>query len=142
MKSPMASNRTFIAVAIAVAALGAAGAFSSYQVSSEYARQYPDAYGAERAQGRFAPLMARVPASATLGYFTDLAADQAAFAPAFLAAQYAVAPRVLVLLDTGNKPELAVGNFSKPQDFAAAGEARGYAVEADLGSGVVLFRKK
>jgi hypothetical protein len=139
----MASNSTLVTVAaLAVAVLGAAGAFSSYQVSTSYAQQYPDAYGAERAQVRFAPLLDRVPPSAELGYFTDLDPSQAAYAPALLAAQYAVAPRVLALLDGKQTPEFAVGNFSKPQDFAAAGEARGYVMAADLGNGVVLFRRK
>jgi hypothetical protein len=144
----MASNSTYVTVAaLAVAVLGAAGAFSSYQVSASYAQQYPDAYGGERALTRFAPLLDRVPASAELGYFTDLDPSQAAYAPAFLAAQYAVAPRTLALLDgrpmDGKQtPELAVGNFSKPQDFAAAGATRGYAMAANLGNGVVLFRRK
>ncbi len=139
----MASNRTFVtAAALAVAVLGAAGALTSYQVSAQYAQQYPDAYGAERAQARFAPLLERVPASAMLGYLTDLDASQPAYAPAFLAAQYALAPRALILLGGKEEPELAVGNFSKPLDFAAAGEARGYALVEDLGNGVVLFRRK
>lgn len=127
---------------MAVAVLGAAGAFSSYQISSAYAQQYPDAYGGERAQARFAPLTQRLPASAELGYFTDLDPSQPAYAPAFLAAQYAVAPRVLVFLDGKAHPDWAVGNFSKPADFAAAGESRGYAMSADLGNGVILFKRK
>jgi hypothetical protein len=139
----MASNPTFVtAAALAVAVLGAAGAFSSYQVSASYAQQYPDAYGGERARTRFAPLTQRVPESAQLGYFTDLDPSQPAYAPAFLAAQYAVAPRALVFVDAQEHPDLAVGNFSKPLDFAAAGDARGYAVVADLGNGVVLFKRK
>ncbi len=139
----MASNPTFIkAAALVVAVLGAAGAFSSYQVSAAYAQQYPDAYGGERAEIRFAPLAERVPESAELGYFTDLDPSQPAYAPAFLAAQYAVAPRMLVFLNGKEQPDWAVGNFSKPVDFAAAGEAHGYAMTADLGNGVVLFRRK
>jgi hypothetical protein len=139
----MPNNSTFVTVAVlAVAVLGAAGALNSYQVSASYAQQFPDAYGGERAQTRFAPLLDRVPASATLGYFTDLDGAQPAFAPAFLAAQYAVAPRVLVFVDEKQKPDWAVGNFTKPMDFAAAGDAHGYAMAADLGNGVVLFRRK
>src|SRR5580698_9922543 len=102
----MPNNSTFVTIAaLAVAVLGAAGALSSYQVSASYAQQYPDAYGGERAQARFAPLLDRVPASAVLGYFTDLDGSQPAYAPAFLAAQYAVAPRVLVFLDEQQQPE-------------------------------------
>jgi hypothetical protein len=39
-------------------------------------------------------------------------------------------------------PEWAVGNFSKPQDYASAGDAHGYTLVADLGNGIVLFRRK
>jgi hypothetical protein len=138
----MASNSTFVTIAaLTVAGLGAAGAISSYQVSASNAQLLPDMYGAEKAQVRFAPLRDRIPAQAALGYFTDLDSSQPAYAPAFLAAQYAVAPRML-LLDGKQTPEWAVGNFSKPMDFAAVGEARGYAMAADLGNGVVLFRRK
>ena len=136
-------NPTLVtAAALAVAVLGVAGAFSSYQVSTAYAQQYPDAYGGERALVRFAPLFDRVAPSAELGYFTDLVASQPAYAPAFLAAQYAVAPRTLVFLDPVTRPEWAVGNFSRPSDFAAAGNARGYVMAADLGNGVILYRRK
>jgi len=111
-------------------------------VSASYAEQFPDAQGGDRAQARFAPLTERIPASAELGYFTDLDAAQLANESAFLAAQYAVAPRVLVVLDGRSPPKWAVGNFSKPADFDAAGAARGYQMIADLGNGVILFRRK
>ena len=136
-------NRSLaIAAVVTVAVLGAGGALNSYQVSARYAEQLPDAYGGEHAQTRFAPLADRVPASAVLAYFTDLDPGQPAYDSAFLAAQYALAPRVLVFLHGQPPPEWAVGNFSKPADFAAAGEARGYAMIADLGQGVILFRLK
>jgi hypothetical protein len=131
-----------IAASLAVAVLGAWGALNSYQVSASYAEKFPDAYGVERSQARFAPLTARVPASAELGYFTDLEDSNPNYAVVFLAAQYAVAPRVLVLLDGKVRPEWVVGNFSRGADFEAAGEARGYALIADLGNGVVLFCRK
>ena len=131
-----------IAAALIVAVLGAGGALNSYQVSARNAAQFPDAYGGEQAQVRFAPLAGRVPPSAELGYLTDLDAAQPAYAPAFLAAQYAVAPRLLVFLRGQPPPEWAVGNFSKAVDFAAAGEAMGYTMIADLGNGVILYRRK
>ena len=132
---------TFVLFAVAI--LAVYGAMNSYQLSAGYARQYPDAYGAGGAQVRFAPLLEKVPPATVLGYFTDVAPSDA-FNAAFLAAQHAVAPRLLVLLNTQNKqdrPEWAVGNFSKPQDFAALGKTYGYSMEADLGNGIVLFHK-
>ena len=47
-----------------------------------------------------------------------------------------------MFVDEQQKPDWAVGNFTKPMDFAAAGDARGYALAADLGNGVVLFRRE
>lgn len=138
-----ASHPGFItAAAFVVAALGVMGALHSYQVSAGYSGQYPDAYGGERAQVRFAPLIAQVPPKAVLGYLTDLAGSDKRAEPAFLSAQYALAPRVIVSLNGQAQPEWAVGNFSKPVDFAAAGSARGYAMVSDLGNGVVLYRRK
>jgi hypothetical protein len=138
------------AATLAAGLLAVFGALNSYQLSEDNAQQYPDAYGGAVAQVRFAPLDARVPASAELGYFTNLEPSQPAYAPAFLAAQYAVAPRLLVLLKNRTddqagfqmRPEWAVGNFSKPLDFAVAGDAQGYELAADLGNGVVLFHRK
>ncbi len=141
---PHPGNRAAIVngACILVAILAILGARNSYQTSSDYAAQYPDQYGGASAEIRFAPLLARIPATAQIGYFTDLDPSQAVAGGVFLAAQYAVAPRLLVNLDAQNQPEWAVGNFSKPQDYAAAGEAKGYSLVEDLGSGVVLFRRK
>jgi hypothetical protein len=138
-----AKNRSTLvtAAALAVGVLGVFAALTSYQVSSGYSAQFKDAYGGGVAQARFAPLLERVPAAAELAYLTDLDPSQAAYAPAFLAAQYAVAPRVLHLNDPQALPEWAVGNFTKPLDFAAAGAAQGYAMIADLGNGVVLYHR-
>jgi hypothetical protein len=119
-------------------------ALNSFQVSQGYSAQYPDTYGGARAEVRFAPLAARTPSGAQLGYITDLDPSQPAYAAAFLAAQYALAPRLLVTLTsaTGSRPEWAAGNFTKPQDYAAAGSSLGYEAAADLGNGVVLFHRK
>ena len=138
------SNRSSLVTGacLAVGALAVIGAFNSYQVSKGYSARFPDAYGAASAEASFAPLLARIPANAELGYFTDIQPSQAAYSAAFLAAQYAVAPRQLLMVDAQTHPEWAAGNFSKPQDFAQAGEARGYSLVADLGNGVVLFRRK
>lgn len=129
------------AACLAVGILGAFGALNSYQGARGYNAQYPDAYGARVAQIRFAPLLPRVPASAQLGYITDLDPSQTAYSAAFLAAQYAVSPRLLFIVNAANRPEWAVGNFSKPQDFAAAGRAKGYALAGDFGNGVILFHR-
>jgi hypothetical protein len=139
--TPSSRSTLVTVVLLGVALVAVYGALNSYQVSAEYARQFPDAYGGDRARIRFAPLESKVPANGELGYFTDLDPSQPAYAPAFLAAQYAVAPRILSFVDAKTTPDWAVGNFSKPQDYASAGAAHGYSLVADLGNGVVLFRR-
>ena len=131
------------AVCLAVAVLAIFAAMNSYQVSARYAEQYPDAFGAGRAQLRFAPVIERVPATARIGYITDLEPSQDAYSAAFLAAQYALAPRQLLIAKPGHPiTDFAVGNFSKPQDYAAAGAVLGYEVAGDLGNGVILYKRK
>jgi hypothetical protein len=141
---PSASFGLAPVVSIAVGVLAVFGALNSFQVSQDYSAQYPDAYGGARAEIRFAPLAARTPSGAQLGYITDLDPSQPAYAAAFLAAQYALAPRLLVTLTptAGDRPEWAAGNFTRPQDYAAAGAPLGYEAAADLGQGVVLFHRK
>jgi hypothetical protein len=125
-----------------VAVLAVYGALNSFETSAEYAKQYPDAYGGERAKDRFRAEYEKVPVTAELGYFTDIDPSQPAYASAFLAAQYAGAPRLLVFVDGAHRPELAMGNFSRPGDFVEAGESRGYGVVQDFGNGVVLYKRK
>jgi hypothetical protein len=118
------------------------GALSSYQVSRGYSEQFPDAYGGARAELRFAPLVARTAPDAELGYFTDLDPSGAAYSAAYLAAQFAIAPRLLLIIDNQTRPEWAVGNFAQPRDYSQIGEARGYGLVTDLGNGVALFHRK
>lgn len=129
------------AVCFAVPLLTFFAALNGYHVSSNNARQFPDTFGVSRAELRFAPLIARLPATARIGYFTDLDPSSPAYSAAFLAAQYALAPRQLSILGKGARPEWAAGNFSRPVDFASAGAAHNYEVVADMGSGVVLYRR-
>jgi hypothetical protein len=127
---------------LAVGVLGVFGALNSYQVSRGYSKQFPDAYGGARAELRFAPLVARTAPDAELGYLTDLDPSGTAYAAAYLAAQFALAPRLLLIIDAQTRPEWAVGNFAQARDYLQIGEARGYGLVADLGNGVALFHRK
>jgi len=125
-------------IGVAVVILAIFAALNAYQVSSTYAREFPDAFGVARAEARFAPVIARIPANARLGYITDLDRSHKAFASSILAVQYALAPRLL----TEASAEWAVGNFAQPGDFQAAGARAGYILDTDFGNGVVLYRRK
>jgi hypothetical protein len=125
-----------LAALIIVAIATVLATADSFQLASE---DQPDAYGVESALQRFATAATRLPPLGTVGYISDLPVTSKNGTPAFLAAQYALAPRLLTLVEQTRPPQ-AVGNFSRPADYAAAGARAGYAVEADLGNGVVLYR--
>jgi hypothetical protein len=122
-------------IIVAIAAVLASA--DSLQIASQL---QPDPYGAESAVQRFAPADARLPPLGSVGYISDLSVLGRDGMTAFLAAQYALAPRLLVPVERAS-PQQAVGNFSRPSDFAGAGAQAGYALEADLGNGIVLYRK-
>jgi hypothetical protein len=122
-------------LAVAIAAVLASA--DSLQLASQLQQ---DPWGVESAAQRFADAAARLPPLDQIGYISDLPVTGKDGTPAFLAAQYALAPRLLTPVGrTG--PQQAVGNFSRPTDYAKAGAEAGYAVEADLGNGIVLYTK-
>ena len=145
MKSSRSSggrSQAVSVVCIAVGLLSVFTVFTSIQDAKDWAEQYPDAYGAARADVRFAPLLAGMATDTRLGYFTDLAPANQAYSAAFLAAQYAVAPRELIMISPQAQPEWALGNFTRPMDFASVGAAQGYEISKDFGNGVILFHRK
>lgn len=129
------------AVCVAVAALSVLGALHSYQISSSQVEGRPDRFGVASAETRLAAIAQRTPPTAVLSYISDLPMNDAGTA-AFLAAQHALAPRMLLLPGTSKPVDLAVGNFAKAGDFAAAGANLGYDVVQDFGQGAVLYQRR
>jgi hypothetical protein len=127
--------------ALAVALLAVLAALNAYSHASKLAAAQPDPYGASSAQERFAAVFSQVPKDAPLGYISDLGLDQKAGVTAFLAAQYALAPHAVAPVEPAAPAEWAVGNFALPGDYPAAGARLGYGVVADLGRGVLVFRR-
>jgi hypothetical protein len=121
-----------------VCVLALSGMLHSIRVAQRLSVESRDPYGVELAMRRFAPARVQLPRGAVAAYFTDVPMSTDAGVAAFLAAQHAVAPVLLVAPREGEAPEWAVGNFSRPQDFARPG----YQVAADLGNGVVLYRRE
>lgn len=126
--------------AAVVAALAVFATLNSYSVSQAVSAQYPDAYGVAAAEQRFAGALELLPRSAFIGYMSDLPMDQNAGVAAFLAAQYAVAPRALAPA-ANSQTEWVVGNFSRAADFAALGARSGLVMLRDFGNGVVVYRR-
>jgi hypothetical protein len=122
-----------IAVAIAAVLTSA----DSLQLASQL---QPDPFGVESAMQRFAPAAARLPPFGSVGYISDLPVLSQDGMTAFLAAQYALAPRLIAPVER-TTPQQAVGNFSRPTDYATVGARAGYALQADLGNGIVIYTK-
>jgi len=126
--------------ALSVAALAVFASLNSYQVSQQVAERYPDAYGVAAAQQRMEGALKILPASGLIGYLSDMPLGQNAGTAAFLAAQYAVAPRALAPVGQ-SQTEWAIGNFSRAADFAALGAQAGLTMVRDFGNGVVVYRR-
>ncbi len=126
-----------LAALIAVAIAAVLASADSLQLASQL---QPDPFGVESAQQRFAVASTRLTPRGEVGYISDLPLHGNAGTAAFLATQYALAPRLLTPVGHTH-PQQAVGNFSRPTDYASAGAKAGYALEADLGNGVVLYTK-
>lgn len=131
-----------ISVTLVVSALAVPAALESYDVSKTLSEQSPDAFGATRTHARMAGAIALLPEEGEVAYLTDVGVETTAGTAAFLTAQNALAPRLLVKANAKPAPLWAVGNFSKPADFEAFGRERGYELVRDTGNGVVVYRRK
>jgi hypothetical protein len=100
----------------------------------------PDPYTVEQQVVRMRPVLSELPNVKTAGYISDLPTTTIGGSAAFYAAQYAVAP-VLLEEETKHKHDWVIGNFSKPQDYAAAGRPFMLVIAKDVGQGVILFRR-
>jgi hypothetical protein len=126
----------------AVASLTLFGTLNYYQFLSVYSQGYADLYQIGAQQDRLQDAAATLPPGITAGYLSDVPLADTQGAAAFGAARYGLAPRLLVTLEGGRKPEWVVGNFTRPGDAARAGAEQGLSVFKDYGNGIVLFRRQ
>lgn len=138
----MSSAFRVSAAAVAVAVLALWASSNSYLVSRNLSEQRPDMYGARKARLRFAPALPLLPPAGPVTYFSDLSFDDGSGTAAFLTAQNALAPRLLVMPATPPRTEYAIGQFSKQLDYAEFGRRHGFEFQQDLGNGVALYRRK
>ncbi len=129
-----AGMKALVGIAI-VAALALAGALDYSQFLAEYSRS-GDPMQMAAQQARLRGASAALPAGATVGYLSDMPTSDVQGQAMFGAAQYALAPRLLVPLKPGARPEWVVGYFA-----GTIGAHPGLAVISDYGNGVVLFRR-
>jgi hypothetical protein len=116
------------------AALSVYGALQFYSEQRERNRTQPDPYMLIDQERRFAPVREIVPPNALLGYVSDLATNPTLL----LTAQYALAPRLVVKNPTS---DWVIGNFARPQDFAAYARSHGLILVKQFPEGVILFRR-
>jgi hypothetical protein len=102
----------------------------------------PDAYGVDLARSRLEAVVPDLPATAAIGYLSDLSPAEHTGGMALHAVQYALAPRLVADLAKFPGAEWVIGYFHRPADFAALGAARGLEIVRDHGNGVVVFRRK
>ena len=124
------------AAAAGVLALALWGAIANYDQESAFQSQTRnrDPYLIQASEDRFAGLRQAVPESVVLGFLTDASGTLASVL--FGSAQYALAPR---LLEMDTKPDLVLGDFSRPADFAGLGGKLGLRIQHDFGNGVILY---
>ena len=124
---------------LVAAGLSLWGSVQYWDAETAYQRQSPDPYRLADQAARLADFRAAVPAGAVLGYITDVPQEDPLAASMFFVAQYMLAPRILRQSDA---PDLVMGNFTRPGDFAAVGRQHGLQLQRDFGNGVVLFRRE
>ncbi|MBE0658881.1 MAG: hypothetical protein IH602_14405 [Bryobacteraceae bacterium] len=132
--------RAIAAVAI-VSALAAGASIEYYGLFEKVAEQSGDAQQIGSLVERFAGIPRLTGNAPRIGYFNDRTPGSVAQQAALASAQFALAPQILVLDENRNDLEYWVGDFNAPRDFAGIGKVQGLELVADLGRGVVLYRR-
>ena len=126
--------RLGVAAAILLAIWGAVQYFG---LEANYRQKSRELYQLVNQTERLNEARAIIPEDAVIGYLTDLEPGVVA-SSIFNITQYALAPR---LLEQYTNQNLAIGNFSRPLDYAGTGRQHGLRVERDFQNGIILYRK-
>jgi hypothetical protein len=130
-----------LAAVAAVAALSLWACVDFYGVTREYASANADRYGLGGMYERLAPVARALPDGVSVGYLSDVPVVGVRGGTAFFAARYILAPRVVMQMIAGNKPDWVLGNYSRPADYGAIASKHSLAMVQDFGQGLVLFRR-
>jgi hypothetical protein len=130
--------RVRVGVALA-AALSMWGVVEYFGFETGYQKLSRDPYHVAAQAARLEGVSAVVPDDAVLGYITDLEPGSPSAWAMFNAAQYILAPRIL--LQNNAAQTRVLGNFARLADFGALGQRQGLSIERDFQNGIVLFRK-
>jgi len=135
---PLATQTGVLGAAV-LALWGVLGYFGS---EGSYQEQNRDPFQIAAQSARLEGFREAVAEDAILGYLTDAAPGSEVSDSMFMAAQYTLAPR-LVVKETNDKKtnyQQVLGNFTRPADFAEIGRQHGLSLQRDFGNGVVLYR--
>jgi hypothetical protein len=137
---PLVTYPPLVRVGVALAtALSMWGVVEYFGFETGYQKESRDPYHVAAQAARLEGVSALVPEDAVLGYITDLEPGSPSAWTMFNAAQYTLAPRILLQNNTAQTRVL--GNFARPADFGVVGKQQGLSIERDFQNGVVLFRK-
>jgi hypothetical protein len=130
---------------VIVVALALASALNYYYTADRRNRAYQDPWmtsmidiEAERLRG----VIEIVPQQAVVGYISDFPLDKGRDAARFGGDRYALAPRLVLPYQRGQRQAWVLGNFSKVVDLTRVERENGVELVKDFGSGVVLFRSE
>ena len=141
-KEPRAWQRAAVVAALSVVA--AYNAVIQFGYADAFASQVRDPYKVQEMEAKVNGIADQIPVTERVGYFSDVPFSVPAGQAAFFAAQYALAPRIVVKEGAGGAAGARywLGVFGREQDFAQAGAQRGLVLEKDLGGYVILYRRQ
>ncbi len=135
--------RRKVTVAV-LASVAVYNALIQFGLSDRFSSLRADPFNVMEMQSRVSPILDRIPLTERVGYFSDVPISVSAGRAAFLAAQHAFAPRLLVREDApaAKQARYWLAVFSKEQDYVAPGTQRGLVMERDLGAYLIFYRRR
>lgn len=140
MRQPSPGQVLVACAAVALLALWSTVNF--YGATAELAEGGADVYKVGEQAARLQDLMSALPATAIVGYVSDVQAGETVGAALYSGAQYTLAPRLVTDRRPSPAPEWVIGDFSKPLDVVQFGQKRGLTLVKDFGNGAVLYRNQ
>ncbi len=127
-----------------LASVAVYNALIQFGLSDRFASLRADPFNVMEMQSRVGPILDRIPLTERVGYFSDVPMSVTAGSAAFLAAQHAFAPRILIREDApaAKQARYWLAVFSKEQDYVAPGAQRGLIMERDLGGYLIFYRRR
>lgn len=105
------------------------------------AKDYQDPYPFRTQYIRLREVRARMGGQRMMGYLSNLKPGAAGGSRLYFPTQYVMAPTLLVPVEDNPKAEWVLGNFTRQEDYRAAGLPFGLEVVEEYPMGVVLYRK-